>query len=263
MLQKNVCKFRGFVLDGYPKSHAGAEMLFFPKKEEEDGEEEAPKAEFDARICPEYFVLLDPPLEERRARAMAICQDQADGTHCNAGDFERREQRYDTENRNPEGLPSLSDFFADHDIEQLLVEGSHNVVEAVRLLIEAKGRAWNYMAAERESAIAALKDLQDNVQWRAEAQQQARQERQDVEDKVLAQRHAEERQRIAQLQQAEKEHLDESSRPLKKYLERNVVPILTSGLLETCQVMPEDPVEYLAEYLFTHAHDIEVQELHA
>lgn len=44
-------------------------------------------------------------------------------------------------------------------------------------------------------------------------------------------------------------------------MQANVVPILTQGLLETCTVVPDDPVEFLAEYLFTHANDIEVQPL--
>lgn len=30
----------------------------------------------------------------------------------------------------------------------------------------------------------------------------------------------------------------------------NVVPILTEGLIEVCKELPEDPVDYLAEYLF-------------
>lgn len=169
---------------------------------------------------------------------MAISQAEADGTHCNAADFERREAQYDLTNRSPEGLPSLSDFFTDNEIEQLLVETSHNVVEAIRLCIEAKGRAWNYMATERQKAVTALTDLQENVQDRDEQALAARKAEEDAENAVFAQRHEEEAARVRQLAQAEKEHLDDASRPLKKYLERNVVPILTSGLLETCQVMP-------------------------
>ena len=30
----------------------------------------------------------------------------------------------------------------------------------------------------------------------------------------------------------------------------NVVPILTEGLINVCKEMPEDPVDFLAEYLF-------------
>ena len=33
----------------------------------------------------------------------------------------------------------------------------------------------------------------------------------------------------------------------------NVIPTLTQGLLEVCKVAPEDPVDYLAEFLFKHS----------
>ena len=31
---------------------------------------------------------------------------------------------------------------------------------------------------------------------------------------------------------------------------QNVIPTLTEGLIEVCKLKPEDPVDYLAEYLF-------------
>jgi len=37
---------------------------------------------------------------------------------------------------------------------------------------------------------------------------------------------------------------------LKLYLMENVVPILSQGILEICQNTPDDPVDYLAEFLF-------------
>ena len=43
------------------------------------------------------------------------------------------------------------------------------------------------------------------------------------------------------------------------YLMKNVIPSLTEGLLETCKVMPEDPVDYLAEYLFRVSPAIDVK----
>lgn len=38
--------------------------------------------------------------------------------------------------------------------------------------------------------------------------------------------------------------------PFREYLTKFVVPHLTPGLLEVTQIRPEDPVEFLAEYLF-------------
>ncbi len=36
----------------------------------------------------------------------------------------------------------------------------------------------------------------------------------------------------------------------------NLVPLLTDGLIEICRKTPEDPVDYLAEYLFKRSLDV-------
>lgn len=38
--------------------------------------------------------------------------------------------------------------------------------------------------------------------------------------------------------------------PLREYLMAQVIPSLTEGLIEVTKVRPEDPVDYLAEWLF-------------
>ena len=45
-------------------------------------------------------------------------------------------------------------------------------------------------------------------------------------------------------------HIQVRAMPLRDYLMENVIPTLTEGLLEVCKVQPEDPVDYLAEWLF-------------
>lgn len=44
--------------------------------------------------------------------------------------------------------------------------------------------------------------------------------------------------------------LEAQSVPLRHYLMRNVMPTLTGALIDVCKVRPEDPIDYLAEYLF-------------
>ena len=46
------------------------------------------------------------------------------------------------------------------------------------------------------------------------------------------------------------ELLEVRSIPLRNYLMQNVIPTLTEGLIEVCKLKPEDPVDYLADYLF-------------
>jgi len=64
------------------------------------------------------------------------------------------------------------------------------------------------------------------------------------------QREAVESRRLAELQQKERELLEVRSIPLRNYLMQNVIPTLTEGLIEVCKLKPEDPVDYLAEWLF-------------
>ena len=44
--------------------------------------------------------------------------------------------------------------------------------------------------------------------------------------------------------------LEKKSQVLRNYLLDSVVPILSQGILEVCQKTPNDPVDYLAEFLF-------------
>jgi len=58
------------------------------------------------------------------------------------------------------------------------------------------------------------------------------------------------------LKDKEKKLLDARSLPLRNYLADQVVPILTSGIIQICKEKPEDPVDFLAEYLFKKSLDV-------
>ena len=49
--------------------------------------------------------------------------------------------------------------------------------------------------------------------------------------------------------------IEASSQPIRAYLMANVIPALVDGLLDVCKIQPEDPVDYLAEYLFKYSVD--------
>ena len=54
------------------------------------------------------------------------------------------------------------------------------------------------------------------------------------------------------VKQQEEEAMEASSSPLRTFLVRHVMPTLTQGLVEVSKNRPDDPVDYLAEYLFRH-----------
>lgn len=51
-------------------------------------------------------------------------------------------------------------------------------------------------------------------------------------------------------QNEERDILDKSSLALRKYLDVNLVPILSEGIVKILADFPEDPVDFLAQFLF-------------
>ena len=43
---------------------------------------------------------------------------------------------------------------------------------------------------------------------------------------------------------------------MRDFLMKNVVPMLTEGMIEVAKVAPIDPVDYLAEYIFRRSNEI-------
>lgn len=256
-LQKNVCKYRGFVLDGYPQSYAACTELLLRKVESEDGDEYS--LELAAQLCPDFCVVLDPPEQVLRERVLALQQSEVDGTDRTEEGFERRLARYNEDNKG--AGPSVVDFFRERDMSVLEVQSEANVFEAVRLFIESEGRPWNNMPTERYLATEAFAIVEEAQKLREEELAAEAAALDEAEEAVRSQRQIEEAKRVQLLEASEQSHLETAAKPLQQYLQANVVPILTAGLLETCNIMPEDPVEYMAEFLFEHANDIDVQPL--
>jgi hypothetical protein len=42
---------------------------------------------------------------------------------------------------------------------------------------------------------------------------------------------------------------------LREALMKNIVPILTEGLIDVCKVAPIDPIDYLADYIFRRSNE--------
>lgn len=50
---------------------------------------------------------------------------------------------------------------------------------------------------------------------------------------------------LSAVEQEEQEMLETKSIPLRNYLMRHVMPTLTQGLIQVCDVRPDDPVDFL------------------
>ena len=59
--------------------------------------------------------------------------------------------------------------------------------------------------------------------------------------------------KLEKLREEERELLDKRSQPIRQYLMDNVVPHLTQGLIDLCKDIPDDPIDYLANFLLKRA----------
>ena len=122
-------------------------------------------------------------------------------------------------------------------------------MEDISLYLEKGQKPCNYHPTPEEKAQKEREDAAAEKERAAkEASERAAKENEEATKREKAQ--AEEKKRLEEVKRQENELLEARSQPLRAYLMKHVIPTLTDGLIETCRVMPEDPVDYLAEYLF-------------
>merc|ERR1712063_245295 len=64
-------------------------------------------------------------------------------------------------------------------------------------------------------------------------------------------------QQLQEVREQEKEMLEAKARPFRQYVMAHVMPTLTAGLIECAKLRPEDPVDFIAEYLYQHNPELE------
>lgn len=124
--------------------------------------------------------------------------------------------------------------------------------ESARIYMEQEGRPFNYLPTEEEVSKQVLEWRQKKLEEMGEGLEKERLDQQEQKGPVEDQgkRHAE-RMRLIAEHEAAQQQLREM--PLRDYLMEYMIPNLTEGLIEVCKVLPENPADYLANYLEEHA----------
>jgi adenylate kinase len=282
-LCSEVCRYRGYVLDVGLAGFKEVDELFcsdfeLPLEPEEEEANEAARAEAEANG--EEPPGVEKKTERRLNEAGTALQPQAPGqvstfvivlqapeALCRAYHKKRgagKEDKFQNDirifaERNlVHGEMNFSDFF--QDIVKIGVfnlptgQSEEDLFESIRIYMESgQGRPFNYLKSEEEIAqemleaqskqeeIKALKalDLERQETTNNSANNDAVHKRHDERLRIISE-HEERRKKIEEL-------------PLRDYLMRYMVPNLTEGLIEMCKVMPENPTDYLANYLEEHA----------
>lgn len=98
------------------------------------------------------------------------------------------------------------------------------------------------------------KRQEEDARMRQQAADQEEKDAADHEARVAA-----ERARLELIQREETELLEARAKPLRAYLMDTVLPALTEGMLEVVKVQPDDPIDYLAEFLFKKGREMDAE----
>lgn len=131
-LLENAFRNRGYILDGFPRTHKDAKYCFLyrPVKLNEEGEPEEPEEEEleegqektfdgyvqDPQIMPASCIVLKGEDKALTNRVMSLTEEQILGTHYSQKDMERRLNAYRVANNSQVAEPSVQDFFKNQGI---------------------------------------------------------------------------------------------------------------------------------------------------
>ncbi|XP_035301380.1 adenylate kinase 7 isoform X4 [Cricetulus griseus] len=198
----------------------------------------------------EFVCGLDASDDFLKERVMNLPESIVAGTHYSQDRFLRSLSNYRDINTDDETVFNYFDEIEIHPIHIDVgkLEDAQNRL-AIKQLIKEIGEPRNYGLTEEEKAEVEKKAAEERLaKEAAETAEREHKEAMEMAEKLA--RWEEWNKRLEEVKREERELLEAQSIPLRNYLMTYVMPTLMQGLNECCKVRPEDPVDFLAEYLF-------------
>ncbi|KAK2577085.1 hypothetical protein KPH14_005893 [Odynerus spinipes] len=260
------CLNQGYIIDAYPKTYEQARILFenaeekdetlAEEEEEEEGEEEdedkrtLEEIDIKASIMPELVVALEASDDFLKERIIDLSEREVQGTHYTEKEMIRRLREY--RERNTDDNTPLQ-FFDEMEVHPLIIPIEDDICPdmfpTIYQCLKKLGAPRNYGLTPAEA-----REAQERADARKKAAEEAARARAERElekcKKEREQKMMEWMDLLEKLQEEEEERLCVMGQPLRHYLVRYVFPTLTKGLIEVAKLRPDDPVDFLAEYLF-------------
>ncbi|XP_074069133.1 adenylate kinase 7 isoform X2 [Macrotis lagotis] len=249
-LKSMPCRNQGYILDGFPKTYDQAKDLFNQEEEEEEEESRGKIPLFDKLTIPEFVFALDAADEFLKDRVMNLPEAIVVETHYVQDRFLRSLSNYRDLNTEDETVYNYFDELEIHPHHIDVGKFDHPQNKLVTgQIIRVIGKPRNYGLTDEEKAEEEYRAAEERLAKEA-AEEAEREHREAVETAEKIARWEEWNKRLDEVKREERELLEAQSIPLRNYLMTNVMPTLMRGLNECCKVRPDDPVDFLAEYLF-------------
>ncbi|XP_040529811.1 adenylate kinase 7 isoform X2 [Gallus gallus] len=263
-LKSMPCRNQGYVLDGFPKTYDQARDLFNLEEEEEIASK-IPK--YDKIITPEFVISLTASDEFLKNRIINLPESVVAGTHYTQDRFLQSLNNFREINVDDE---TVLNYFDELEIHPQFIalkcfllycvkdvakyEDSENRF-VVKEIIKEIGEPRNYGLTDEEKESLERKAAEECLA--REAKEKAERERREAEERAERIANWEEwNKHLEEVKKQEQELLEAQSIPLRNYLMKHVMPTLMQGLNECCKIRPDDPVDFLAEYLFKNNPDV-------
>lgn len=158
----------------------------------------------------------------------------------------------------PQKYP-MTRFFQEHKTEVFELETTGNefeMFEDMRVYVERNGRPYNYLPTvdklnqEREQNLVKEETDRNEKHSKEHAQKQSIKKTEREELEKLQQK------RLIQIRQHMNELEDAKSLNMRQFLMKQIIPVLTEGMIDVYRVSPTDPVDYLAEYIFKKSNEM-------
>ncbi|NXD34417.1 KAD7 kinase, partial [Copsychus sechellarum] len=248
------CRNQGYVLDGFPETYEQAVDLF-KEGEEEEAKGKMPK--FNQIIIPEFIFSLTASDEFLTNRIINLPEMKAAGSRYTEDQFLQSLRHFRKLNTDDVTVLNYFDELEIHPqfIDIAVYEDSENSLTVPKIIKEI-GEPRNYGLTEEEKEALERQAAEERLV--KEAQEKTEQEYKEAKEREERMARWEEwNKQQEEVKKQEQELLEAQSIPLRNYLMKNVMPTLMQGINECCRIRPDDPVNFLAEYIFKNSPDID------